>query len=220
MAAVTDPILLDSTGQEIVTALETIAENMGTSAGHTIQNDSGTDMQRRDKLQFKGVYVEDDQTNDVTKVNICRQMTKAQMEALSGEELKGFINTTDEPDHLPLTTDWVETDNGDSLTDRISDIEDRIDNIGNIDTIIEPTNSATSSSYTLENYKAILFVLCNSTGKQVYATTIIPKGLISNSIVTSTNVYATTSEADFTFTNSQINLTALANTYSAVYGIK
>lgn len=99
-------------------------------------------------------------------------------------------------------------------------LNEKIDDIGNIDTIIAPTNSATSSSYTLENYKAILFVLCNSTGKQVYATTIIPKGLISNSIVTSTNVYATTSEADFTFTNSQINLTALSNTYSAVYGVK
>lgn len=123
MAAITDPILLDSTGQEIVEALETIAENMGTSAGHTIQNDSGTDMQRRDKLQFKGVYVEDDQTNDVTKVDICRTMTKAQMEALSGEALKGFINTSDEPDSLPLTAEWVAYDDNTSVKDKIDGLE-------------------------------------------------------------------------------------------------
>lgn len=118
------------------------------------------------------------------------------------------------------TTSYVNPTRMNHIEDGIEGVDNRIDNIGNIDTIIAPTNSTTSSLYTLENYKAILFVLCNSTGKQVYATTIIPKGLISNSIVTSTNVYATTSEADFTFTNSQINLTALANTYSAVYGIK
>ena len=121
MAAVTNPILLDSTGQEIVEALEAIAENMGTSAGHTIQNDSGTDMQRRDKLQFKGVYVEDDQTNDVTKVDICRTMTKAQMEALSGESLKGFINTSDEPDSLPLTAEWVAYDSNTSVKEKIDE---------------------------------------------------------------------------------------------------
>ena len=119
MATITEPILLDSTGQDIVEALETIAENMGTSAGHTIQNDSGTDMQRRDKLQFKGVYVEDDQTNDVTKVDICRTMTKAQMEALSGEALKGFINTSDEPNGLPLTAEWVAYDSNTSVKDKI-----------------------------------------------------------------------------------------------------
>ena len=123
MATITEPILLDSTGQDIVEALEVIAENMGTSAGHTIQNDTGTDMQRRDKLQFKGVYVEDDQTNDVTKVDICRTMTKAQMEALSGESLKGFINTSDEPDSLPLTAEWVAYDSNTSVKEKIDDIE-------------------------------------------------------------------------------------------------
>jgi len=91
MSAITNPILLDSTGQEIVEALEAIAENMGTSAGHTIQNDTGTDMQRRDKLQFKGVYVEDNQANDVTKVDIVREFqSKSAIEALTGEEAKGF----------------------------------------------------------------------------------------------------------------------------------
>lgn len=89
------------------------------TAGHTIQNDSGTDMQMRDKLQFKGVYVEDYQTNDVTKVDICRTMTKAQMEALSGEALKGFINTSDEPDSLPLTAEWVLYDSNTSVKEKI-----------------------------------------------------------------------------------------------------
>lgn len=100
-------------------------------AGHVIDNDSGTQLTQRTDLQFKGVYVEDDQTNNVTKVDIVREMTKAQLEQLSGEELKGFQRTTDEPDSLPLTTDWIETDNGDSLTERISDIEDGIEDASN-----------------------------------------------------------------------------------------
>jgi len=92
--------------------------------GHKILNDSGSTLTQKDNLQFKGVYTQNN--GDNTEVNICRTMTKAQMEALSGEELKGFINTSDEPNGLPLTTDWIETDNGDSLTDRITDIEDGI----------------------------------------------------------------------------------------------
>lgn len=73
-------------------------------AGHTIQNDTGTDMQRRDKLQFKGVYVEDNQANDVTKVDIVREFqSKAEIEALTGEEAKGFQYIDDDPyDAFPL----------------------------------------------------------------------------------------------------------------------
>lgn len=105
MATVTDPIILDSTGQEIVEALETIAENMGTSAGHTIQNDSGTDMQRRDKLQFKGTYVEDDQTNNKTVVNVIRQMTLAEFNQLTAEQKKGLIDVTDQQGHSITASD-------------------------------------------------------------------------------------------------------------------
>lgn len=121
MATVTNPILLDSTGQEIVTALETIAENMGTSAGHTIQNDSGTDMQRRDKLQFKGVYVEDDQINNKTVVNVTRQMTLAEFNQLTAEQKKGLINVTDQQGHT-ITASDVPYDSNTSVKDKIDEI--------------------------------------------------------------------------------------------------
>ena len=86
------------------------------SGGHTIQNDSGNDMTQRSDLQFKGVYVEDDSTNTATKVNVIRQMTKAQIESASGEAAKGFMEATDEGGDLPLTTDLIECEGGVSLT--------------------------------------------------------------------------------------------------------
>lgn len=67
--------------------------------GHTIEDNSGTDMTQRESLQFVGVYTEDDSTNDRTKVNVVREMTKAQMEALPAAQKVGFIKTTDEPDN-------------------------------------------------------------------------------------------------------------------------
>lgn len=67
--------------------------------GHVIENTSGTDMPQEDNLQFVGVYTEDDSTNNRTKVNIVRDMTKAQFNALSSSEKEGFIHITDEPDN-------------------------------------------------------------------------------------------------------------------------
>lgn len=69
------------------------------SSGHVIENNDGTDMPQEENLQFVGVYTEDDPTNDRTKVNIVREMTSAQMEALTPAQKKGFIRTTDEPDN-------------------------------------------------------------------------------------------------------------------------
>ena len=69
------------------------------SSGHTIENTSGTSMTQREGLQFVGVFVGDDSINDRTKVNIARSMTRAQMDALTSAQKKGFIRTTDEPDN-------------------------------------------------------------------------------------------------------------------------
>ena len=83
---------------------------------HVIKNDSGTSMSHRENLQFKGIYVEDDSANTVTKVNVIRQMTKAQINSASGEAAKGFMEATDEGGDLPLTTDLIECEGGVSLT--------------------------------------------------------------------------------------------------------
>lgn len=102
-------------------------ENSEVKGGHKILNDSGTTLTQKDNLQFKGVYTQNN--GDNTEVDICRTMTKAQMEALSGEALKGFINTSDEPDSLPLTAEWVAYGNGsvkDGLDNKVSKTGDTI----------------------------------------------------------------------------------------------
>ena len=87
--------------------------------GHTIKNDTGTSLTQRENLQFKGIYTEDDSTNGVTKVDIVRQLTKAQIDALSGEAAKGFMEATDESSDLPLMANMVEYSTGISVKDKI-----------------------------------------------------------------------------------------------------
>ena len=68
------------------------------SGGHTILDNNGTSLTQRDDLQFIGAYVNDDSTNEITKVNVVREMTKAQFDLLSNDEKVGLIRVTDEAD--------------------------------------------------------------------------------------------------------------------------
>lgn len=92
--------------------------------GHTIQNDSGTALPQELALQFVGVYSEDDSTNGKTKVNIIREMTKAQMDALSTDAKKGVIHTIDEADNPanPVSADEVSYGSG-SVADALDGIK-------------------------------------------------------------------------------------------------
>ena len=116
------------------------------SGGHTIINDSGTSLAQKDNLQFKGVYAQNN--GDNTEVDICRTMTKAQMEALSGESLKGFINTSDEPDSLPLTAEWVAYDSNTSVKEKIDEKADYIQNITSVTENLISCGSDQTVSYT------------------------------------------------------------------------
>lgn len=78
----------------------------GGGGGHTIEDTDATTMPQEENLQFVGVYTEDDATNDRTKVNIVREMTSAQMDALTPAQKKGFIRTTDEPDN-PIMDEYT-----------------------------------------------------------------------------------------------------------------
>lgn len=89
------------------------------SGGHEIEDQSGDTLTQRDKMRFTGAYSHDDSTNEVTKIDIVREMTVSQKDSLSGDEIEGFQWTTDENDELPLTTDWVEYRNGQSATEAI-----------------------------------------------------------------------------------------------------
>lgn len=69
---------------------------IGGGSGHIILDDEGTSLTQRDDLQFKGVYSEDDSTNEKTVVNVARTMTLAEFEQLTDDEKVGFINVKDE----------------------------------------------------------------------------------------------------------------------------
>lgn len=115
----------------------------GGSGGHTIQNDSGTALPQESALQFVGVYSEDDSTNHKTKVNIVREMTKAQMDALSTDAKKGVIHTTDEPDNPanPISAEDVSYGSG--------TIKDALDNLKGLTLIEETPSIATNGQYTV-----------------------------------------------------------------------
>ncbi len=85
----------DSTNQVWINANES-----GGSGGHTILDNSGTALTQRDDLQFVGAYVNDDSANEITKVNVVREMTKAQFDLLSNAEKVGLIRVTDEDDGI------------------------------------------------------------------------------------------------------------------------
>ena len=81
MAAITQPIILDATGQDIVTKLDDIKDAIenssggGSGGGHTIVNPSGTAVTQRSKLKFTGVTVTDDSVNDQTIVAVSEPET-------------------------------------------------------------------------------------------------------------------------------------------------
>lgn len=144
--------------------------------GHKILNDSGTTLAQKDNLQFKGVYTQNN--GDNTEVDICRTMTKAQMEALSGEALKGFINTSDEPDSLPLTAEWVAYDSNTSVKDKIDDID--LTSGGTISGNLDIKNASSETALSLGGGTS------NSVGRirlydnSGYRTNLVPKTLTSN----------------------------------------
>ena len=68
-------------------------ESGGGSGGHTIINSAGTSMTQRTGLQFEGMYVTDDSTNDKTKVSI-PQFTQAGWDALSSADKAKYNGCT------------------------------------------------------------------------------------------------------------------------------
>ena len=67
----------------------------GGSGGHTILDDEGTSLTQRNDLQFKGAYSVDNSTDQITEVNVVREMTKAEFDLLTADEKVGIINVTD-----------------------------------------------------------------------------------------------------------------------------
>lgn len=81
--------------RRIYNAIEQGGGGGGGGGGHTIIDNEGVSLTQRSGLQFKGAYSDDNETDDITEVNIVRNMTKAEFDLLPAEEKVGLINITD-----------------------------------------------------------------------------------------------------------------------------
>ena len=94
---ITEPAGNFDTNEWDLTNIVSEMGSSGGSGGHTyIGNDGSTAMTQRDNAQFVGAYMEDDSSNDITKVNVMRSMHHADFEQLSDAEKKGIIFVDDE----------------------------------------------------------------------------------------------------------------------------
>lgn len=101
--------------------------NQSGSGGHTILNESGTEMPQRSKLQFEGCEVTDDSTNDITKIKAEGSVTGVKGNAET-DYRTGNVNLT--PANIgALATDGDSKDNtvtftssdNDATTEKTSD---------------------------------------------------------------------------------------------------
>ena len=106
-------------GYETRVEFDVTKTEQSSGSGHTILDNSSTALTQRDDLQFIGAYVNDDSTNEITKVNVVREMTKAQFDLLSNDEKVGLIRTTDENDgvYSPLNYSTNEQKTGQKWID-------------------------------------------------------------------------------------------------------
>ena len=100
LAGLNDVAISSAANGQVLTYDSTTSKWKNASApsdGHTYMgNDGTTAMTQRDKAQFVGAYMEDDGSNNKTKVNVMRSMTRAEFDLLSAAEKKGLIDVTDE----------------------------------------------------------------------------------------------------------------------------
>lgn len=139
----------------------------GGTGGHIIENNAGTDMAERANLQFGGVYVSDDETNDRTKVNITRNMSKDDFDQLTTAEKLGVIVTSNDPnDYVPFSADMVGYDNTDSgmtatdVQDAIDELNSDIGDLSNLQTtnkssVVDAINEVVSSGVAVISYYTI-----------------------------------------------------------------
>ena len=70
----------------------------GSNDMHAIFDDGGIELTKRPSIQFKGAYSKDDSTDNITEVNVIREMTQQEFDQLSSDEKQGLINVVDATD--------------------------------------------------------------------------------------------------------------------------
>ena len=135
----------------------------GGSGGHTILDDEGTSLTQRNDLQFKGAYSVDNSTDQITEVNVVREMTKAEFDLLTDDEKVGIINVTDESGsadrNYSETTLWSGSETTTTSGTQIT----LSDNISNYDEIVIYANANNST-----DYGSVRFLVSNLTIGELY----------------------------------------------------
>lgn len=145
--------------------------------GHKIVNDNGVILAQKDNLKFGGVYSHNSGT--ITVVDTVREFNSvANIEALTGEEAKGFQYLDDDV-YDAFTAGDIAFDNSDTsfvgtnVQDVLEEVDTKIDDICDTDTYTVPI--------TPTNYGEIIF---EKYGKTVCVTINVLKNLSANAIIT------------------------------------
>ena len=138
------------------------------SGGHTILDDEGTSLTQRNDLQFKGAYSVDNSTDQITEVNVVREMTKAEFDLLTADEKVGIINVTDEggsPDrNYSETTLWSGSESSTSSGATIT----LSDDITNYDDIIFVAHADNSTDGGFARFNVSLLTVGNTYVQDIY----------------------------------------------------
>ena len=188
---------LETESKTIAGAINEVAQGGG--GGHTILDDSGTSLAQEDDLQFKGVYSHDDSTNGKTVVQIVREFqSKSAIEALTGEEAKGFQYLDDDV-YDAFTASEIGFDNSDTsftgndVQEVLEEVDSSLDTTnGRIDSVIsslewkqagsiaiDGTTGDWNLSADISNAKEVLLLLV--AGATVRTSVVIPMARIKDS---------------------------------------
>ena len=101
--------------QEVIPSNASTSNKLATMSdvgggGHVIKNQAGTSMTQRSGLEFLDAQISDDSTNDVTKIEVFKEVTKSQLDNL-GSNTDGFYSTTDESEDEITASNLIYTGN-------------------------------------------------------------------------------------------------------------
>lgn len=194
------------------------------SGGHEIKDTNGVTLAQKDVMRFNGVYAHNNSSN--TLVDVVRDMTTSQFNSLSGDAINGFQYVTDENDDMPLTSDWVEYRNGQTVTDAL-------DNSLQASVVAKVETSPTTSAYSVGQY-----LMYEGSFYKVTASISIGDNLVVGTNITLTNVgneigtgggggaswtdvtgTLTAGQTSLTLSNASITTSSTLDFYTDVFGV-
>lgn len=113
------------TATNVQDAIDELADGGGTGGGHVIENQTGTAMTQRANMQFLDASLTDDSTNDVTQIEVVKQVASA---AAIASLPDGIYQTPEEDEYLePVAADVTYNNTTSGLT--ATDVQAAIDEL-------------------------------------------------------------------------------------------